>query len=129
LSISSSNNLSSNDKCNQDEKSDDIASEEDSKTKNLDGLEINLKRCHEQSSNHCTCHCIFIMYSYIRIMFYFCMRDGGGDRGGSLAAARWQRQLGDGNCGSWAAAAWWQQLDGGSSSAVAVAAAVVAALQ
>ncbi len=47
LSSSSSNNLSSNDKCNQDEKSDDNASAEDRKTKNLDGLEINLKRCYE----------------------------------------------------------------------------------
>ena len=26
------------------------------------------------SSNHCTCQRIFIMYSYICIMFYFCMR-------------------------------------------------------
>jgi hypothetical protein len=26
------------------------------------------------SSNHCTCQCIFIMYSYVCIMFYFCMR-------------------------------------------------------
>ncbi len=26
------------------------------------------------SSNHCTCQCIFIMYSYICIMFYFCVR-------------------------------------------------------
>jgi hypothetical protein len=47
LSRSTSNNLSSDDKCNQDEKSDDIASAEDCKTKNLDGLEINLERCHE----------------------------------------------------------------------------------
>jgi hypothetical protein len=29
--------------------SDDNASAEDCKTKNLDGLEINLKRCHEQN--------------------------------------------------------------------------------
>jgi hypothetical protein len=49
LSSSSSNNLSSNDKCNQDEKSDDNASAEDCKTKNLDGLEINLERRHEQN--------------------------------------------------------------------------------
>ncbi len=47
LSSSSSNDLSSNDKCNQDEKSDDNASSEDCKTKNLDGLEVNLERCHE----------------------------------------------------------------------------------
>jgi hypothetical protein len=46
-SSSSSNNLSSDDKRNQDEKSDNNASAEDCKTKNLDGLEINLKRCHE----------------------------------------------------------------------------------
>jgi hypothetical protein len=26
------------------------------------------------SSNHCTRQCIFIMYSYVRIMYYFCMR-------------------------------------------------------
>ncbi len=26
------------------------------------------------SSNHCTCQRIFIMYSYICIMFYFCVR-------------------------------------------------------
>ncbi len=25
------------------------------------------------SSNHCTCQCIFIMYSYVHIMFCFCM--------------------------------------------------------
>ncbi len=81
------------------------------------------------SSNHCTCQRIFIIYSYIRIMFYFCMCDGGGDRSGSLAAARRQRQLGSGGCGSLAAAAWWQQVGGGSGSAAAVAAAVVAALQ
>jgi hypothetical protein len=48
LSSSSSNNLSSNDECNQDENSDSNASAEDCKTKNLDGLEINLERCHEQ---------------------------------------------------------------------------------
>ncbi len=47
LSSSSSNNISSNDKRNQDEKSDNNASAEDHKTKNLDGLEINLERCHE----------------------------------------------------------------------------------
>jgi hypothetical protein len=47
LSSSSSNNLSSDAKCNQDKKSDNKASAEDCKTKNLDGLEINLKRCHE----------------------------------------------------------------------------------
>jgi hypothetical protein len=47
LYSSSSNNLSSNDKRNQDEKSDDNASAEDRETKNLDGLEINLERCHE----------------------------------------------------------------------------------
>ena len=47
LSSSSSKDLSFNDECNQDEKSDDIASEEDRKTKNLDGLEVNLERCHE----------------------------------------------------------------------------------
>ncbi len=46
-SSSSSNNLSSDDKCNQDEKSDDNASAEDCNTKNLDGLEVNLERCHE----------------------------------------------------------------------------------
>jgi hypothetical protein len=49
LSSSSSNNLSSNDKHNQDEKSDDNASAEDCKTKHLDGLEINLERCHERN--------------------------------------------------------------------------------
>jgi hypothetical protein len=49
LSSSTSNDLSSDDECNQDEKSDDNASAEDRKTKNLDGLEINLKRCHEQN--------------------------------------------------------------------------------
>jgi hypothetical protein len=69
------------------------------------------------------------MYSYVRIMFYFCMRDGGGDRSGSLAAARWQRQLGGSGCGSLVVAAWWQQLGGSSGSASAVAAAAVAALQ
>jgi hypothetical protein len=68
------------------------------------------------------------MYSYVRIMIHFCMRDSGGDRGGSLAAARWQGQLGGGGCGSLAAAAWWQQLDGGSGSAAEVAATAVAAL-
>ncbi len=26
------------------------------------------------SSNHCTCQCMFIMYSYVCIMIYFCMR-------------------------------------------------------
>jgi hypothetical protein len=26
------------------------------------------------SSNHCTCQLIFIMYSYVCIMFYFCVR-------------------------------------------------------
>jgi hypothetical protein len=81
------------------------------------------------SSNHCTCQCIFIMYSYVRVMFYFCMRDGGGDHGGNLAAAWRQRQLGGSGCGSLAAAAWWQQLGGGSGSAAAVAAVAVAALQ
>jgi hypothetical protein len=83
------------------------------------------------SSNHCSCQCIFIMYSYIRIMFYFCMHDGGGDRGGSSAVARRQRQrqLGGGSWGSLAAAAWWWQLGGGSGSVVAVAAVAVAALQ
>jgi hypothetical protein len=69
------------------------------------------------------------MYSYVCIMFYLCMRDGGGDRSSSLAVARWQRQLGGGGCGSLAAAVWWQQLSGGSGSASAVAAAAVAALQ
>jgi hypothetical protein len=69
------------------------------------------------------------MYSYVRIMFYFCMHDGGGDRGGSLATAQRQRQLGSGSCISLAVAAWWQQLDGNSSSAAAVAAVAVAALQ
>jgi hypothetical protein len=48
-SSSSSNNLSSNDERNQDEISDDNASAEDCKTKNLDGLEINLERCHERN--------------------------------------------------------------------------------
>jgi hypothetical protein len=81
------------------------------------------------SSNHCTHQCIFIMYSYVRIMFYFCMRDGSGDRGGSLAAVWRQRQLGGSGCGSFVAAAWWRQLGGGSSSAAAVAVAGVAALQ
>ncbi len=47
LSSSTSNNLSSDDKRNQDEKSDNNSSAEDRKTKNLDGLEINVKRCHE----------------------------------------------------------------------------------
>ncbi len=47
LSSSSSNDLSSDDECNQDEKSDDNALAEDHETKNLDGLEINLERCHE----------------------------------------------------------------------------------
>ncbi len=81
------------------------------------------------SSNHCTRQHIFIMYSYVHIMFYFCMRDGGGDCGSSLAAARRQRQLGGGGCGCLVAAAWWRQLGGGSGSTVAVAAAAVAALQ
>jgi hypothetical protein len=81
------------------------------------------------SSNHCTCQRIFIMYSYICIMFYFCMHDGGGDRDSSLTAARWQQQLGGGSCDSLTVAAWWQQLGGGSGSAAAVAAAAVAALQ
>ncbi len=83
------------------------------------------------SSNHCTLQRIFIMYSYVHIMFYFCMCDGRGDRGGSLAAARWQqqRQLGGGSCGSLAAAAWWRQLGSSSGSAAAVAAVAVAALQ
>jgi hypothetical protein len=49
LSSSSSNDLSSNDERNQDKKSDDNASAEDRKTKNLDGLEINLERCHEKN--------------------------------------------------------------------------------
>jgi hypothetical protein len=48
-SSTSSNNLSSDDECNQDEKSDDNASAEDRESKNLDGLEINLKRCHERN--------------------------------------------------------------------------------
>ncbi len=56
LSSSSSNNLSSDDKCNQDEKSDDNASAEDCKTKNLDGLEINLERCHEQNIDNLPLH-------------------------------------------------------------------------
>jgi hypothetical protein len=47
LSSSSSNHLSSDDKCNQDKKSDDNASAEDCKTKILDSLEVNLERCHE----------------------------------------------------------------------------------
>ncbi len=47
LSNFSSNDLSSDDKHNQDEKSDDNASAEDRETKNLDGLEVNLERCHE----------------------------------------------------------------------------------
>jgi hypothetical protein len=72
---------------------------------------------------------MFIMYSYIRIMFYFCMHDSSGDRGGSLAVARRQRQLGGSGYGSLAAAAWWQQLGGGSGSAAAVAAVAEAALQ
>jgi hypothetical protein len=33
----------------KNEKSDDNASAEDCKTKNLDGLEINLERCHERN--------------------------------------------------------------------------------
>ncbi len=49
LSSSSSKDLSSNDKCNQNEKSDNNASAEDCKTKNIDGLEINLERCHERN--------------------------------------------------------------------------------
>jgi hypothetical protein len=80
------------------------------------------------SSNHCTCQRIFFKYSYVRVMFYFCMRDGGGDRGSSLAAVGRQWQLGSGSCGSLTAAAWWQQLGGGSGSAAAVAAAAAAAL-
>jgi hypothetical protein len=52
LSSSSSNDLSSNDECNQDEKSDGNASAEDCKTKNLDGLEINLERCHERNTDN-----------------------------------------------------------------------------
>jgi hypothetical protein len=47
LSSSSSKDLSSNDKHNQDEKSDDNASSEVLATKNVDGLEINLKRFHD----------------------------------------------------------------------------------
>jgi hypothetical protein len=62
-------------------------------------------------------------------MFYFCMRDGGDDCSGNLAAARWQRQLGGSGCVSLAVAAWWQQLGGNSGSAAAVAAAAVAALK
>ncbi len=81
------------------------------------------------SCNHCTHQRIFIIYSYVRIMFYFCMHDGGGDRGGSLAAVGWQWQLGGGGCGSLAVTAWWQQLGGSSGSSAAVAAAAVAALQ
>jgi hypothetical protein len=81
------------------------------------------------SSNHCTRQCIFIMYSYVCLMFYFCMRDVGGDHGSSLAAARRQRQLGGSGCGSLAATAWGKQLGSGSGSAVAVAAAAVTALQ
>jgi hypothetical protein len=81
------------------------------------------------SSNYSTRQRIFIMYSYVRIMFYFYMGDGGGDCGGSLGAAWRQWQLGSGSCGSLAAAAWWQQLGGGSGSAAAVAATAVAALQ
>ncbi len=81
------------------------------------------------SSDHCTHQRIFIMYSYVCIMFYFCMCDSSGDHGGSAAAARRQQQLGSSGCGSLAAAAWWQQLGGGSGSAAAVAAAAVAALQ
>jgi hypothetical protein len=46
-SSSSSNNLSSDDKPNQDEKSDNNASAEDHETKNLDGLEVNVERCHK----------------------------------------------------------------------------------
>jgi hypothetical protein len=49
LSSSSSNDLSSDDERNQDEKSDNNASAEDHESKNLDGLEINLERCHEQN--------------------------------------------------------------------------------
>jgi hypothetical protein len=81
------------------------------------------------SSNHCTRHCIFIMYSYVCIMFYFCMCDSSGDHDGSLAVAWRQQQLGGSSCGSLAVAAWWQHLDGGSGSAAAVAAAAVAVLQ
>jgi hypothetical protein len=46
-SSSSSNDLSSDDKCNQDGKSDNNASTEDREPQNLDGLEVNLERCHE----------------------------------------------------------------------------------
>jgi hypothetical protein len=81
------------------------------------------------SSNHCTRQRLFIMYSYVCIKFYFCMRDGGGDHGSSLAAAQRRRQLGGSGCGSLGVAAWWRQLGGGSGSAAAVAAAAVAALQ
>ncbi len=48
-SSSPSNNLSSDDECNQDEKSEDNASAKDRETKNLDGLEINLEKCHERN--------------------------------------------------------------------------------
>jgi hypothetical protein len=61
------------------------------------------------------------MYSYVRIMFYFCMRDGGGDRGGSLTAAWRQRQLGG---GSLVASAWqrqWQCSSSGSSGSGSIA--------
>ncbi len=46
-SSSSSKDLSFNDKCNQDEKSDNNASPEVPATKNVDGLEINLERLHD----------------------------------------------------------------------------------
>ncbi len=49
LSSLTSNNLSFDDERNQDEKSDNNASAEVRKTKNLDGLEINLERCYEQN--------------------------------------------------------------------------------
>jgi hypothetical protein len=52
-----------------------------------------------------------------------------GDCGGSLAAARRQRQLGGGSCGSLVATAWCWQLGGSCGSVAAVAAVVVAALQ
>jgi hypothetical protein len=49
LSSLTSNNLSYDDEHNQVEKNDDNAWAEDCKTKNLDGFEINLERCHEQN--------------------------------------------------------------------------------
>jgi hypothetical protein len=48
-SSSFSNDLSSDDKHNQDEKSENNASAEDCETEKLDGLEINLERCHERN--------------------------------------------------------------------------------